>query len=67
MKIEISKVCPFCGAMNIVEVEEKAYTKWQNGELIQRAMPNKSSAERETLITGLCLKCQAKFFGDQEE
>lgn len=64
MKIEITKVCPFCGAMSIVEVEEKAYAKWQNGELIQRAMPNKSSAERETLITGLCLKCQAKFFGD---
>ena len=64
MKIEMSVVCPFCGAVSTVEVEEKAYTKWQNGELIQRAMPNKSSAERETLITGLCLKCQAKFFGD---
>lgn len=64
MKIEISKVCPFCGAVSTVEVEEKAYTKWQNGELIQRAMPNKSSAEREILITGLCLKCQAKIFGD---
>lgn len=64
MKIEIAKVCPFCGAMSIVEVEEKAYAKWQNGELIQHAMPDKSSAERETLITGLCLKCQDKFFGD---
>lgn len=63
MMIEVAKTCPFCNAMSIVEVEENAYTKWQNGELIQRAMPNKSSAERETLITGLCLKCQAKFFG----
>ena len=63
MMIEVAKTCPFCNAMSIVEVEEKAYAKWQNGELIQRAMPNKSSAERETLITGLCLKCQNKFFG----
>ena len=63
MMIEVAKTCPFCNAMSIVEVEENAYNKWQNGELIQRAMPNKSSAERETLITGLCLKCQNKFFG----
>lgn len=63
MMIEVAKTCPFCNAMSIVEVEENAYTKWQNGELIQRAMPNKSSSEREILITGLCLKCQAKFFG----
>ena len=63
MKIEVSKVCPFCGAISIVEVEEKEYTKWQNGALIQHAMPDKSSTERETLITGLCLKCQTKFFG----
>ena len=27
MKIEITKVCPFCGAMSIVEVEEKAYAR----------------------------------------
>ena len=32
--------CPFCGAIHTVEVNEDAYYDWQEGTLIQVAMPD---------------------------
>ena len=64
MRINISIICPFCGADHAVEVNLAQYEAWQNGELIQNAMPDLTPTEREQLISGLCPKCQAKMFGD---
>lgn len=63
MRIDISNRCPMCGKSHSVEVNLSAYEKWQNGELIQRAMPNLSATEREQLISGFCPDCQDKIFG----
>lgn len=62
-KYEIHCVCPFCGTPHSVSVPSKGYQAWQDGELIQRAMPQLSPTEREQLISGMCPTCQKKIFG----
>lgn len=67
MRINIEIICPFCGAEHSVEVDLAQFEAWQNGELIQRVMPDLTPTEREQLISGLCPKCQAHVFGIGEE
>ena len=64
MRIDISMICPLCGEDHAVEVNLAQYEAWQNGELIQNAMPYLTPTEREQLISSLCPKCQAKIFGE---
>ena len=64
MRINVEMTCPFCGAEHSVEVNLAGFEAWQNGELIQRAMPNLSATEREQLISHICPKCQAEVFGE---
>ena len=66
MRIDVSIICPFCGEDHAVEVNLAQYEAWQNGELIQNAMPDLTPTEREQLISGLCPKCQAEMFGAQK-
>ena len=66
MRIDVSIICPFCGEDHAVEVNLAQYEAWQNGELIQNAMPDLTPTEREQLISGLCPKCQAEMFGEQK-
>lgn len=64
IRIGVEMTCPFCGENHEVEANFAGYEAWQNGELIQNAMPELSPTEREQLISGLCPKCQAKVFGE---
>ena len=64
MRIDVSIICPFCGKDYAVEVNLTQYEAWQNGELIQNAIPDLTPTEREQLISGLCPKCQAEMFGE---
>ena len=63
MRIDVEMNCHFCGAEHGVEVNLAGFEAWQNGELIQNAMPDLTPIEREQLISGLCPKCQAEMFG----
>lgn len=65
--IMVSIICPFCGKEHNVEVSENAFYKWQNGTLIQKAMPTLSATEREQLISHICPTCQDKLFGEDSE
>lgn len=67
MRIDVEMTCPFCGESHAVEVDFDGFEAWQNGELIQRALPELSPTEREQLISCLCPKCQAQVFGIGEE
>lgn len=67
MRINVEMRCPFCGEEHAVEVNLTQFEKWQNGELIQNAMPELSPMEREQLISNLCPKCQIKMFNSMEE
>ena len=58
--------CPFCKNEHTVEVSEHAYNQWLGGTLIQKAMPNLSSTEREQIISHICPKCQVKLFGEDD-
>ena len=64
MRIDIEITCPFCGTDHAGEVDLAKFEAWQNGELIQNAMPDLTFTEREQLISGLCPKCQVKAFGE---
>ena len=64
MRIDVAIICPFCGANHAVEVNLAQFEAWQNGELIQNAMPDWTFTEREQLISGLCPKCQVRAFGE---
>ena len=65
MRIDVEMTCPFCGESHAVEVNLAGFEAWQNGELIQRGLPELSPTEREQLISGLCPKCQAEMFGEE--
>lgn len=64
MRIDVDLICPFCGADHAVEVSLAEYIEWERGELIQRAMPDLTSTEREQLISHICPKCQIEMFGE---
>lgn len=63
--IRIFGECPFCGNQWSVEVFEKDYIAWQKGELAQKAFPYLSGDEREMLISGMCINCQERIFGEE--
>ena len=64
MRTNVAMTCAFCGKFHLVEVDLEQLEAWQNGELIQNAMPDLTFTEREQLISGLCPKCQVKVFGE---
>lgn len=66
MKVNVKRVCPLCGAVSVIEVERKRYNAWQSGVVIQKAMSDLPIEVRETLISGMCGKCQ-KIFDEWEE
>lgn len=63
-EIDISVKCPFCGTVSEITVSKDSFMTWQMGEMIQMAMPELGADEREILVSGLCLKCQAEVFGE---
>ena len=65
--LTIELTCPFCRSTHSVEVDPKAYHRWEGGELIQRAMPTLSATQREQLISHICPKCQESIFGVEDE
>nr|DAU63132.1 MAG TPA: PROTEIN/RNA Complex ribosomal subunit, ribonucleoprotein, ribosomal [Caudoviricetes sp.] len=54
--------CPFCNRESFVIASEIGFDNWQNGKLIQNALPDLAPTERETLISGLCSFCQDTIF-----
>lgn len=64
-KIKIKgRECPMCGKQSVLEVYPSHLKAWQDGELIQNALPELNANEREMLKTGFCKKCCDKIFGE---
>lgn len=66
MKIE--RVSPRTGQTNVMEIDvtsEQIY-RWQNGELIQRAMPDLTPDEREFIMTGYTAEDWAAMFPEED-
>jgi hypothetical protein len=54
-----------CQIPRAVTIQAQELFNWQNGQLIQNAMPNLDSTDREFLISGICGKCFDKMFEDK--
>ena len=67
MKISVQNVCPKCGKLQTVKVEQSQYHRWMAGENIQKAMPNLTPNEREVLLSGICPECWEKIFPSENE
>ncbi len=65
--IIIRTTCPCCGTLVHVHALESQYNAWLDGALVQDAFPDMSITDRESLISGLCSKCQAIFFNEEME
>ena len=52
--MKITKTSLLTGITRTIELDitKEQYQAWQNGELIQDAMPNLTAAQREFLISG---------------
>lgn len=59
-----TKPCMVCGVVGHVDVPSlEALEAWQEGALIQRAMPELSADEREQLMTGTHPECWDRMTG----
>lgn len=70
-KVAVTTVCPMCGDTKVLSLPEARYKAWQEGELIQRALPEFDADDRERLVSGICGDCWDKMFSvpddDEEE
>lgn len=64
----ITRVSPYSGEENTlnIPVTQAELDRWQDGELIQNAMPHLSAEQREFLISGLAPGEFASMFGDED-
>jgi hypothetical protein len=58
----ITPECMVCHQHSVMVVDDDAYTRWRNGELIQVAFPNMPKELREQLKTGYHPACWNKIF-----
>lgn len=58
----IRRVCNSCNEMHQLEVYKEDVIDWENGKLIQEAMPYLPADARELLISGICGECFMKLF-----
>ena len=63
----VTRTSPFSGKVHSMEiaVTEAQIAAWQNGELIQRAMPNLTADEREFIMTGITPQEWEETFGSE--
>lgn len=65
--MKIQKQCMVCKENHIIEMTDKAYGLWRQGEHIQDIAPDLTIDERELLISGVCGKCFDEMFAEEEE
>jgi hypothetical protein len=62
--ITILSECPRCRNNIELIVSASGFRAWQGGALIQRALPELTPSQRESLITGYCDRCWDAMFKD---
>jgi len=66
-KIAVTTTCPMCGDTAVLNVSAAGYAAWQNGTIIQTALPELDVDDRERLISGICPICWDKMFSVPED
>jgi uncharacterized protein YqfB (UPF0267 family) len=59
--------CVKCNELNEIHANLEGFVSWQQGELIQNALPELSVDQRELLISGICPKCWDEMFPSDED
>lgn len=59
-KMYVSVRCPICSTGTSVLVNRNRYAAWEDGAMIQSAMPELPAVLREALISGICPICWQK-------
>lgn len=65
--ITVVTVCPLCGIMNEIQVNENDYFDWERGKHTQDAFPYLTPYERESLISGFCPDCWERMFPIEDD
>ena len=65
--ITIDRNCPKCGQTNTLELDARGYQLWQDGLVIQKALPSLSDSQREIVISGIDGRCWELMFGDGDK
>jgi hypothetical protein len=65
--ITVNIICHMCSALTTFNVPRDGYQAWQEGTLIQKALPGLSPSQRELLISGTCDTCFDKLFAEEDE
>lgn len=65
-EIEIGVHCNHCHSHFELMVSESGLQAWEDGVLIQNALPELSAGSRELLISGTCDECWDSLFPDLE-
>ena len=63
-KTEMHSTCDHCKTRYAIMADPADVVAWQDGKLIQDAMPYLSKEDRELLISGTCGDCFSAMFGD---
>lgn len=64
--LTFTAMCKTCKRHTTITVLESAFVAWQEGMLIQRAMPQLTPGERELLINEICGECYDKLCEESE-
>lgn len=67
MTTVVAVPCRRCNEVTELKVDFEGFTKWQQGELIQNALPELDVDQRELLISGTCPTCWDEMFPSDEE
>jgi len=67
MTTVVAVPCRCCNEVTELKVDFEQFTKWQQGELIQNALPELNADQRELLISGTCPTCWDMMFPSDEE
>tara|TARA_R100000008_G_scaffold46021_1_gene27091 strand:+ start:343 stop:582 length:240 start_codon:yes stop_codon:yes gene_type:complete len=65
--VSLTAACRLCRCEQKITAPVSGWLAWQNGELIQEALPMLSPSERELLISGTCDDCWTEMFGEPED
>lgn len=67
--MNIVRVSPFSGKINVLDINvtEAQLIAWEQGTLIQNAMPHLSPDEREFIMTGITPREWAAVFEHEQE
>jgi hypothetical protein len=59
--------CPVCGTATTLEVERFGLARWQEGHLVQNALPDLDAGTRELLVSGTHPDCWTALFDEDGE